>query len=319
MKNSYTIQRYKDLLALEETENTLDMSEKSNNFSQWSILPNGVYAPAQDTVKKLKAGLYEIKFDNGMGTYVMVHQHLNADELFFLPSPEIQEVIEDIKKFWGQIETFKTYKFAHKRGILLYGEPGCGKSSIIQLCMKHIVEEMDGIVINIKDEDDVDNYLSFIHNFRKVEPNRPLIVIMEDLDSIVGEDRYSTSRVLNVLDGIKQIENVVYIATTNYPEKLEARITDRPSRFDRRYEVQLPDEEMRLAYFNHKIPASDITKIDIEKWVKDTEKMSIAHLRELIISTVVLGNTYEETIDKLKNLKSKPKNKKSTTLGFGSK
>ena len=133
MKNSYTIQRYKDLLALEETENTLDMSEKSNNFSQWSILPNGVYAPAQDTVKKLKAGLYEIKFDNGMGTYVMVHQHLNADELFFLPSPEIQEVIEDIKKFWGQIETFKTYKFAHKRGILLYGEPGCGKSSIIQL------------------------------------------------------------------------------------------------------------------------------------------------------------------------------------------
>ena len=299
-----------------ESEINGDM-EKSNSFTQWSILPNGVFAPAQDTVKRLSAGLYEIKFDNSLGTYVMVHQKLNADELFFLPSPEIEEVIDDIKKFWSQIETFKNYKFAHKRGILLYGEPGCGKSSIIQLCMKHIVEDMDGIVINIKDEDDVDYYLSFIHNFRKVEPNRPLIIIMEDLDSIVGEDRYSTSRVLNVLDGIKQIENVVYIATTNYPEKLEERITDRPSRFDRRYEVQLPDGEMRMAYFKHKIPAKDIKKLDIETWVKDTEKMSIAHLRELVISTMVLGNTYEETIDRLKNLKTKPKNKKSSSLGFG--
>ena len=291
--------------------------EKNNSYTQWSILPNGVFAPAQDTVKRLNAGLYEIKFDNSLGTYVMVHQKLNADELFFLPSPEIEEVIDDIKKFWNKISTFSSYKFAHKRGILLYGEPGCGKSSIIQLCMKHIVEDMDGIVINVKDEDDVDAYLGFIHNFRKVEPIRPLIDIMEDLDSIVGEDRYSTSRVLNVLDGIKQIENVVYIATTNYPEKLEERITDRPSRFDRRYEVQLPDAEMRMAYLKHKIPAKDFKKLDIDQWVKDTDKMSIAHLRELVISTMVLGNTYEETIDRLKNLKTKPKNKKSISLGFG--
>jgi energy-coupling factor transporter ATP-binding protein EcfA2 len=301
-----------DILGIED--NTM---EKNNSFTQWSILPNGVFAPAQDTIKRLNAGLYEIKFDNSLGTYVVIHQKLNADELFFLPSPEIEEVIDDIKKFWTQIQTFSTYKFAHKRGILLYGEPGCGKSSIIQLCMKHIVEDMDGIVINVKDEDDVDSYLGFIHNFRKVEPNRPLIVIMEDLDSIVGEDRYSTSRVLNVLDGIKQIENVVYIATTNYPEKLEERITDRPSRFDRRYEVQLPDAEMRMAYLKHKIPAKDFKKLDIDQWVADTEKMSIAHLRELVISTMVLGNTYEETIDRLKNLKTKPKNKKASSLGFG--
>ena len=120
-----------------------------------------------------------------------------------------------------------------------------------------------------------------------------------------------------MLDGIKQIENVVYIATTNYPEKLEERITDRPSRFDRRYEVQLPDAEMRLAYFKHKVPAKDLKKLDIDQWVKDSDKMSIAHLRELVISTMVLGNTYEETIERLKNLKTKPKNKKSSSLGFG--
>jgi SpoVK/Ycf46/Vps4 family AAA+-type ATPase len=141
---------------------------------------------------------------------------------------------------------------------------------------------------------------------------------MEDIDAIMGDDRYSTSRVLNILDGIKQIENVVYIATTNYPEKLEERVTNRPSRFDRRYKVELPDSEMRKAYFQHKIPADDLAKIDIETWVKDSQGMSLAHLREVVISTIVLGNTYEDTMDRLKSLKKAPRAKGSSSIGFGS-
>ena len=297
-------------------EDQPDEVKNENGYCQWSVMPNGVFLPAQQTVKSLDAGLYEIKYDSSMGSYKMIKQELNADELFFLPSGEIDGVIDDVKKFWDKIAVFRKYKYAHKRGILLYGEPGCGKSCIIQLCMKHIIEEMDGIVINVKDEDDVDSYIGFIHNFRKIEPLRPLIVILEDLDSIMGEDRYTTSRVLNILDGIKQIENVVYIATTNYPEKLEERVTNRPSRFDRRYRVEKPSDEMRLAYFKHKIPAEDIVNVDVERWVKDTKDMSLAHLREVVVSVIVLGNTYEETITKLTEMKKKPKAKESGGLGF---
>jgi DNA topoisomerase IB len=61
---------------------------------------------------------------------------------------------------------------------------------------------------------------------------------------------------------VKQIEDVVYIATTNYPEKLQDRITNRPSRFDRRYKVELPNEEIRDAYIRHKLTDEDIEKID---------------------------------------------------------
>jgi AAA+ superfamily predicted ATPase len=320
MRNNEIPGTYRTIIDLERElgiDNEEDKAEKAG-YCQWSVLPNGVYVPSQATVKRLDAGLYEIKYNSGMGSYTMIKQKLNADELFFLPSEEIDGVIEDVKKFWNSIDVFKSYKFAHKRGILLYGEPGCGKSCIIQLCMKHIVEDMDGIVINVKDEDDVENYISFIGNFRQVEPNRPLIVIMEDLDAIMGEDRYSTSRVLNILDGIKQIENVVYIATTNYPEKLVERVTNRPSRFDRRYKVELPNSEMRKAYFEHKIPADDLAKIDIETWVKDSYGMSLAHLREIVISTSVLGNSYEDTMDRLKALKKAPKVKGGNSIGFGS-
>ena len=155
---------------------------------------------------------------------------MNVDELYELPSAEIKSILEDIECFWERRSTYRDYNFVHKRGILLYGDPGCGKSGIIQLCIKHIIEKKNGIVINIKDEDEIRYFSEFITTIKIIEPDRPLIVILEDIDSLAGEDRYSTTKLLNILDGIKQIENVVYIATTNYPEKLQERITNRPAK-----------------------------------------------------------------------------------------
>jgi len=108
--------------------------------------------------------------------------------------PRIQSIIDDIKKFWEGRETFKKYKYVHKRGILLYGDPGCGKSGIIQLCIRYVVEEMKGIVINIKDPYHVETFDEFIHSLRRIEPSRPIVVVMEDLDALTGEDKYVTSK-----------------------------------------------------------------------------------------------------------------------------
>ena len=198
----------------------------------------------------------------------------------------------------------------------MYGDPGCGKSGIIQLISQKLIER-NGIVINVKDEEDVDRFTSFISTFRKVEPNRPLVVLLEDIDSIASENRYQTARLLNILDGVKQIEGVVYIATTNYPEKLQERITNRPSRFDRRYKVEVPNEEIRRAYINHKLNEEDIKGIDIEEWVKRTEGMSLSHLKEVVISVIVMGRTFEETINNLEELAERPRIKGSGSVGFG--
>ena len=198
----------------------------------------------------------------------------------------------------------------------MYGEPGCGKSGIIQLIAKQLIEN-NGIIINIKDQDDVDFFIDFIATFRKIEPNRPLIVLLEDLDSIAGESTYSTSKLLNILDGVKQIEDVVYIATTNYPEKLQERITNRPSRFDRRYKVELPNEEIREAYIRHKLKEEDLKNVDIQEWVKRTEGMSLSHLKEVVISTIVMGREFEEVMDNLEGLKRAPSVRGSGKMGFG--
>jgi SpoVK/Ycf46/Vps4 family AAA+-type ATPase len=305
----------------EVTEHPINMEEahahKSTNFDSWSCLANGRFVPSYPSVKGLPAGFYDIDWIDEARSNGLIKKEMKLDELYHLPSPEIIDIIDDIKNFWESKEKFTEYRFIHKRGILLYGDPGCGKSGIIQLCTQYLIEEMDGIVINIKDGDAVERYVDFIPDFRKIETDRPIIVIMEDIDSIAGEDRHSTSKILNILDGMSQIDNVVYIATTNYPEKLEERITNRPSRFDRRYRVELPNAEIRESYFKSKLKKEDLKKINLKEWVQKSDGMSLAHLRELVISVIAMRNDFQETIDRLNGMQIKPLNKKRGHMGFG--
>ena len=292
-----------------------DMEEKLD-FYQWTINGDGSFLPAPETIRSLKQGLYEPHYNNRAGEWGLRRQKINTDELYELPTKEISVILNDLKSFWKKKDTYTEYKLMHKRGILLYGDPGCGKSGILQLCMKHIINDLDGIVINIKDEDTVRGYLDVVPKLRQIEPNRPIVVIIEDIDSIAGESAYITSQLLNMLDGIKQIENVVYIATTNYPEKLEERITNRPSRFDRRYYIAPPSSEVRKAYLERKL--GDSSKLsNLDQWVKDTDGMSMSHLKEIFISVFLLDVAYEDAILHLKEMKKKPKGKIQKSVGFG--
>lgn len=290
--------------------------ETVGGYTQWAIHPGGKYTPTMPTKEKIKSGFYEVVNDQQLG-YCLQRKKITIDELYHLPSPDLQDIIEDIEKFWQRKDKYKEYNFIHKRGILLYGDPGNGKSGIIQLCTKYLIEEMGGIVINLSNGDQIDFYQNLIGPLREIEPDTPLIVILEDIDSIAGESSWASSMLLNLLDGIKQIANVVYLATTNYPEKLEERITNRPSRFDRRYEITMPNTEVRETYIKNKLTPEELLSIDLKEWIKKTEGLSLAHMRELIISVCAMGNTFENTIDRLNGLKIKPRIKsKNKEVGF---
>ena len=196
-----------DKNALEMTAPTFDKKD-SLNYSQWAIQSGGRYTPTMSTTSRLPSGFYEIGHDGQMGTFMELKK-VNTDELYQLPSPELTDIIEDIEKFWDRADRYKEYGFLHKRGILLYGEPGAGKSGIIQLCTKHLIEKMNGIVINLTNGDQIELYSKFISSLRTVEPNRPLIVILEDIDGIAGEGTWSTSMLLNLLDGVTSAVNQV--------------------------------------------------------------------------------------------------------------
>lgn len=299
-------------LIKEGTDDT-EFDMPATQYSVWSKLANNVFAPGYNTCSSVPSGLYEIAWNNSMSSHVLQKREFQTDELITLPGAEHEEILADITKFWQRRDKYAEFKFTHKRGILLYGQPGCGKSGIIHVCIKDLINNYNGIVINVTNEDSMYMYIEFIETIRKIEPERPIIVLLEDIDALIQDHSSNVSKLLNILDGIKQIDNVVYIATTNYPERLEERISNRPSRFDRRFEISLPDANIRRAFIQAKAKGYDI---DIETWVKATDTMSLAHVKELVISVLVLGNTLEDSIARLNGLKTRPRVTSSNKLGF---
>jgi len=307
------------ILGLEEKETISleDAAERAMGYCQWAVGQDGCYLPTFTSTPKVPPGVYEIHH-NQQGFFLQKQKTVLGDNLLELPIEEMQEIMLDLSNFWKMEEIFKKYKMVHKRGILLHGPPGNGKSYLMQNLINKIIG-MGGIVFSLNGESAVSNFASFAQQFRQIEPNRPLIVIIEDIDNIVSAGQGLLSALLNILDGVNQIENVVYLATTNYPERLQDRISNRPSRFDRVYEIPVPNAKVREFFIRHKLHADDIKVIDMKKWVKDTEGLSLSHIKELIVSTMILGKDFDNVMEHFGEMK-KPKSSRSAstkTLGFG--
>lgn len=174
-----------------------------------------------------------------------------------------------------------------------------GKTSLIQLVMQDVIDRK-GVVIKFTYPQ---LFNEGMRKFREIEPYTPVVILMEDIDSIL--QNFNESEVLNILDGVNQIENAVFLATTNFPELLGPRIINRPSRFDKRIKIDHPNDESRRMYLTHIIGEEKIKqlKIDLDRWVKDTKNFSIAHLKELFTAVVILGDDYEAAIDTLTSMK----------------
>src|SRR6185369_5245482 len=125
---------------------------------------------------------------------------------------------KELKEFWEKEDSYRQAGVTYKRGVLLYGPQGSGKTSISKIVVNDVIKR-GGIAIDFKFPEHDVPALQF---FRKAEPNRPLVVLMEDIDILVSDgNAKKESDVLNILDGMFNIEKVIFLATTNHPEKLE--------------------------------------------------------------------------------------------------
>lgn len=283
------------------------MADNKVQYSQWLKRGTNIFVPTDNsiTVEKIESGVYDIKYTQDMGYYLM-KKDLNLDELIDLPSVEGKDAINGIETFWQRRDKFVEYGYAYKRGVLLYGVPGGGKSSIINLLCKKLIDDKQGVIFTLNSHDDLIRYSSFMPEiYRMIEPDRPIICIIEDIDGLC-QNKETESQLLNVLDGIEQLQNIVYLATTNYTERLSERITNRPNRFDIRIEVKSPNTECRRIYFKAKLKEEDLKTIDVEQWVRETEGLTMAHLGEVIKSVIILGNTFVDTMERLEGMKQTP-------------
>lgn len=286
---------------------------KTPKFCQWGTSDGTIFIPSSKTVAKLTPGVYEIDQSNSFGLF-FEKIPVKTEGLIRFPDTNSDKVVAEIQKFWERESFFREYGIAYKRGIILYGPPGSGKSCTVQLIMQDVIQRQ-GIVIEFNEPY---LFIDGMRILRQIQPKTPVVVIMEDIDSIL--EAYNESEILNILDGVNDMDKVVFLATTNYPDKLGHRIMNRPSRFDKRFRIGFPSAESRRAYLEHVIKKDNLEKlgIDLDKWVKDTDEFSIAHLKELFAAVVILGDEYDDALETLKKMKEEVKDRDyEAHMGFG--
>lgn len=306
--NLFEVEKHPDdLEGSAEEEDDDDSVLEEDNFCQWEVKEGGVYIPAHQPrfVKQIPSGYYKIRYDQQNGIFFLKDKKIKTDELIKLPIGDQEEVINDIQDFWGMKSRYQKYSYLHKRGILMYGPPGSGKTCILNLLIEDLIKRQEGIIFSIENVEDLSLYSDFSQIFREIEPNRPLIVIIEDIDGLLDGGRNSEKMLLNILDGINQIESVAYIATTNYPENLEQRLLNRPGRFDRRFSIGYPNAETRAEYFKNKICSDDLESFDIKEMVKKTKGFTIAHCKEVFSAVVIRGRELESVVQEMSEMNSK--------------
>ena len=190
-------------------------------------------------------------------------------ETVVLKGTMMNDIIEDIATFRNGKEWYKDRGIPHRRGYLLYGQPGSGKTSTIRCLASEC--DLDMHVLSMSSpfiSDDI------VHSLISSCTNGSMLVI-EDVDAIFRSDKdkqqdrenlvemepgshmekhYGISRkeiknskvtlsgLLNSLDGVDSGEGFITVMTTNFPERLDPALT-RPGRVDKKYEFSHPDTD----------------------------------------------------------------------------
>ena len=243
--------------------------------SKWAQAGNS-YFPVNEVVASLPPGAYKCNLNN-QGPY-LERMEVKIDHLLKLPDSATETLLSEFGNFWKLKPAFDARGFTFKRGMLMWGPPGSGKTSAIWQMAELLIKEHKGLLVFVEHPQVA---IWCMNALRKIEPNRPLITVMEDIDALVHQ--YGEHHLLALLDGEFQLANVVHLATTNYPDRLDRRFVDRPSRFDTLMKVGMPSAAAREVYFRAKEPSLD--EMTIARWVRQSEGYSVAHLREVCIAT----------------------------------
>jgi len=293
-----------------------DEKDLLNSISlvQWAVCGPHTYKPVSSTFEELESGVYSVSVSQYHG---IVYQKKNicVDDLLRFPDSLSDKILQEITTFWTKGLKFKEHGFLHRRGYLLHGPAGSGKTCLVQQVIYDIVRA-GGLVFQCTNHPQVFN--DGLSQFRKVEPDRPVVCLFEDIDAIV--DEHGEDEILTLLDGENQIDKVLNIATTNYPEKLDRRLVARPRRFDRVVEIGMPSASVRKMYFDKKL---NVSEDELDIWVAATEGFSFAACAELVISVCCFEKEFNESVDILKEMMSAhlSSNKYASDqdgMGFGS-
>ncbi|KAI9001372.1 P-loop containing nucleoside triphosphate hydrolase protein [Trametes punicea] len=204
---------------------------------------------------------------------------------------------KDIYGFFDSEDLYKSLSIPWKRGLIMWGPPGNGKT----ISMKVVMKDCDArgyaplYVKSFKSWRGEEGSMSEV--FSKARQMAPCVLILEDLDALINDG--NRSFFLNQLDGLEGNDGILLIASTNHFDRLDPALNNRPSRFDRKYLFDDPDEEERtlyIKYWQNKLKNNksvDFPDSLVKKVASKTAGFSFAYLKEAFVSSLVLMAGYD--------------------------
>ncbi|KAK9464706.1 BCS1 N terminal-domain-containing protein [Lipomyces arxii] len=184
-----------------------------------------------------------------------------------------ERILEDVKDFLGSSKWYNDRGIPYRRGYLLYGPPGSGKSSFIQALAGEL--DYNICILNLSEQNLTDDRLNHLMNHI---PERS-ILLLEDVDAAFNKREQSDesgfklsgvtfSGLLNALDGVASSEERLIFMTTNHPENLDPALV-RPGRVDVRELIDnaSPDQikKMFLRFYEGADKTSDLFVEAVQK------------------------------------------------------
>lgn len=244
---------------------------------------------------RLPAGMYG--FSDTMGGLQASRVETLSEP--YRPGGASAVLLGEIDSFIGRRDRYESIGMPYKRGILLHGPAGCGKTSLARAAIARFVEA--GHLAFSVHPIHVDSFAEHYGEFRRIEPNRPAIVVIEDVDMLV--DRPEEADLLALLDGVgASCDGLFVLATTNHLDRLPDRIRRRPSRFDRVEEVLPPGADGRMAFLD----APGVSPEDRRAIAGATDGLPYAAIKEVLIAVSVFGESVEVAVARVRGMCGDP-------------
>jgi hypothetical protein len=184
-----------------------------------------------------------------------------------------------------------------KRGLLLHGSPGTGKTMTVM----YLASAMRDRTVLLMTGRNLGLIGRTCAMARALQPS---IVVLEDVDLVAEERTRGGSgcaspllfELLNEMDGLSDDSDILFLLTTNRPELLEPALASRPGRVDQAVEIPLPDEACRERLFDLYGKGLTMRVSDRPRFVARTEGASAAFIRELLRRAALFAADGEDAI-----------------------
>ena len=224
---------------------------------------------------------------SGAGGAIRVHRLGEvAAESLVLPAMTRQLIERNVLTFAEQRPRLRALGQSTKKGILLYGPPGNGKTHTIRYLASHLRGHTT-LIITAEQAGLLSEYFTLA---RLLQPS---MLVIEDVDFVARNREQMNSpceevllnRILNEMDGLAEDADLFFVLTTNRPEQIEPALAARPGRIDQAIEIPLPDADGREKLVRLYAAKLALSPGLVAEAVKRTAGVSAAFIKELMRRT----------------------------------